>query len=113
MEASEEDRQKITELIKAGRIEWSDQGKKYFERAGVIKTVNPDWGIVDVSVSFWGKSDRNQGGMEISWSTVSAGFGGLTVFVDKDGKLKADTECMSKDFCKSVLIKLIDSWENA
>lgn len=51
--------------------------------------------------------------MDIAWSTVSAGFGRLTLYINKEGKLKADTEGMGKEFCKAVFAKLIDSWEDA
>ena len=116
--ASEEDRQKIVKALKAGRIKLSAHGQEYFDRAGVIKGGNDaDWAIVDVKVHFWGKWHKekdgetfgNDGGMEICWQTVSAGFGSLTIFI-KDGKLQAETEGMSKEFCNTVFAKVIESW---
>jgi hypothetical protein len=53
----------------------------------------------------------NNGGMTISWGTVSAGFGMLTIMLTKDGKLVADTEGMGKTFCKGVLARLMNGLE--
>ncbi len=106
----DEERQKIIDALKAGRVKWSPAGQKYFERAGVISN-NPDFTVVDAIITgFWGPWEKNQGGMEISWGTVSAGFGTLVLYI-KDGKLHADTERMGKDFCKEVLAKLVDDME--
>jgi hypothetical protein len=119
-EATQEERDKIVELIKAGRVTSSEMGQRYWDRAGSINTKDPDFTVVEVSPKFWGEWEKtsedgevrgNQGGVEISWSTVSAGFGSLTLFVDKNGKLKADTEGMGKEFCKQVLLKLIEQME--
>jgi len=114
-DATPEDRQKIVDLLKAGKLKLSPLAAKYFERAGVIKAgKDADFSIVETNVNFWGPWEKdgkgNQGGMEISWATESAGFGSLTVFLDKDGKLKAETEGMSKDFCMTVFAKLVESW---
>ena len=54
-----------------------------------------------------GKIFGNDGGFEISWSTVSAGFGGLTFYI-KDGKLHCETEGMGKKFIVKVLVKLVE-----
>ena len=119
-EATQEEKDKIIECIKAGRVKSSEIGQRYWDRAGSINMKEPDFTLVEVSPKFWGKWEKvaedgevrgNQGGVEISWSTVSAGFGSLTLFVDRDGKLKADTEGMSKEFCKQVLLKLIEHME--
>lgn len=113
-EASEADRQKIIELLKAGKVKWSDQAQRYFDRGGVIGGNNADFTIVEAEVdSFWGPYESNNGGMDIHWSTVSAGFGRLTIHITKDGKLKAETEGMSKEFCKAVFAKLVDSWDDS
>lgn len=104
--------EKIRELAAAGRVEWSDAGKRYFARAGVIKgDGTADFSVVDVNAEFWGPSDHNRGGVEIHWTTVSAGFGALTIFVDSGGKLKAQTEAMDKKFCMIVLAKLVEQME--
>ena len=89
-------------------LKWTENGKEYWNRAAVIST-KPDFTVVKATVeSFWGKNERNDGGMVVSWQTVSAGFGELTVYM-KDGQLRAETECMSKQFCKEVLNKLFDN----
>ncbi len=111
-----EAREKIIKAIEAGRVGFSEAGQRYFDRAGVIAH-NPDFTIVEATVnSFWGPWEEggrgNKGGMEISWSTVSAGFGSLTLHFSKEGELKVDSEGMGKDFCKSVLAKLIDSMDD-
>lgn len=112
----EEFRAKASEAIKAGRFSVSKHGQEYFDRAGVIKGgPDADYTVVKVEAKFWGKwqkDDRgNLGGMEICWQTESAGFGSLTVFIDNDGTLKAHTEGMGPEFCKSVLAKLAESWK--
>src|SRR6266446_6394485 len=108
MKANEEEREKLLKLLKEGKVEWPEVSKGCFERR--ISTDKPDFAVVEAHVKFWGPYERKQGGMEISWGTVSAGFGILTIFLDKDGTLKADTEMMGKEFCKKVLCKLVDSW---
>ncbi len=45
----------------------------------------------------------------VSWQTVSAGFGELTLYRDKSTKKwMFDSECMSRRFCRDVLAKLAD-----
>ena len=48
-------------------------------------------------------------GFIIGWS-ANIGFGEL-VFYKEDGKWYADTECMSKDFCKLVFDKFLENVE--
>ena len=106
-----EERQKLIDAAKNG-IVLSDEGKEYFARAGVINGKNPDFTIVSVKPQFWGQYRNgdfgNQGGVELRWQSVSAGWGSLTIYVGDDGKLHADTEAMGPNFCKSVLAKLVD-----
>lgn len=45
----------------------------------------------------------NLGGFIIGWGAVGIGFGTLTFYYGKDGKLHCDNECMSPDFCRAVL----------
>lgn len=120
-DAPPEVREKIVKALKEGRVKWSDHGQEYWDRVGVIKGGNDaDHSIIKADVKFWGKWEKennggqkfgNLGGMEICWQTVSAGFGSLVLFIDFDGKLKAQTESMSKEFCKSVLMKVIEDME--
>lgn len=114
-EASQEDRDKIVDLIKKGKIKLSASAQRYFDRAGGIRADGKaDFTIVEAEVdSFWGPYESNNGGLDIHWSTVSAGFGRLTVHITKDGKLKAETEGMGKEFCKAVLAKLVDNWDDS
>jgi hypothetical protein len=64
------------------------------------------------SVEFWGSNELSNGGMRIQWNS-NIGFGQLDIWVNKDGKLTADTEGMStnedKEFIRLILNKLIDS----
>lgn len=120
-EISPEERQKIVDAFKAGRVEWSEAGKEYFEQGRVIAIKNPDYTLTSVEVvSIWGPWEKplkngnkngNNGGMSISWSTVSAGFGELIIYLTKENELRIESEGMSKDFCKQVLTKLIDNAE--
>lgn len=48
-------------------------------------------------------------GFIIQW-TANIGFGEL-IFFKQDGKWYAETECMSKDFCKLVFDKFLESVE--
>lgn len=84
------------------KVRWSEAGEEYWARAGVISN-EPDFTVVFVKPRFY------KGGLTVAWSTVSAGFGELNIYTDKDGQLCAATEGMDKDFCKAVLAKLIDS----
>lgn len=49
-------------------------------------------------------------GFVISWS-ANIGFGEVT-FYKEDGKWYADTEYMSKDFCKLLLDKFVEMLED-
>lgn len=72
--------------------------------------IEPDFTITEAQVEFWGPSDRNEGGMDITWATKSAGFG-HTTFCRKNGKLHCDNECMSREFILSVLKFVVDNTE--
>lgn len=54
------------------------------------------------------------GGMTIDW-VCNMGFGELSWFISKDGKLHAETECMAsngdKEFIKAVMNRLVDLME--
>lgn len=107
----DEARQKLVEAAKANRIKLSDKGQRYFERAGVIKGDDADFTIVEAEIeSVWGPYDENnRGGISIGWSTVSAGFGSLTLWKDKGGNLHIDREAMGDEFCLSVFKKLLET----
>lgn len=109
-EATEEERQKIVSLLKQGKIKLHPTAQDAFARG--ISRDNHDWTVVSAEVdSFWGPYESNNGGMDIAWATKSAGFGRLVMTISKDGRFVAETEGMSKEFCKEVLAKLVDSWE--
>ncbi len=103
MDATPEEREKIRDLAKKGKIKFANP-----EALDRINTKSPDFTVTEVrAVGFGG---GHHGGMEISWATKSAGFGTLTFWTNKDGKITADTEGMSKEFCKEVFNKLVESW---
>jgi len=62
----------------------------------------PDFTITHTECEFWESNERNNGGLLISWTTKSAGFGTTTVFEDNEGVLRCDNECMSREFLLSV-----------
>lgn len=112
-----EAKEKIVDAIENGRIINTEQGQRYWDRAGVISDDPNGFAIVEANAHFWGKWEKlsgetrlgNNGGMRVEWSTISAGFGSLTIWIDHDGKLRIDTEAMGKEFVMSVLSKLFDS----
>jgi hypothetical protein len=114
-----DDRQKIIGALEAGNVKWSLEGEAFFKEGGTISlSGSPDFTITGARVvTFWGAWERedpdgtirgNKGGIEVSWRTVSAGFGTITVVLNNDGKVEIDSEGMSKDFVKQVFCKLID-----
>jgi hypothetical protein len=46
-------------------------------------------------------------GMKIQWSSQSLGFGEVS-FYNQDGQITVDSECMSKEFVKALLAKMVD-----
>jgi hypothetical protein len=62
---------------------------------------------IATSVSFWGPWERNKGGMRIEWACAE-GVGQFDLYIDNDGKLRYDSECMSDDFVKELLRQVID-----
>ncbi len=81
----------------------------------------PDWTLTEVTLDppwkgwrrrprkgpFAGQTLGNDGGFEVRWATVSAGFGGFS-FRLKDGKIYCDNEGCKRDFVKRVMCKLVD-----
>ncbi len=107
-EITEEERQRLIKAAQNG-IRFAPGME---EALGRINHAKPDFTVTDAKITtFWGPWERNEGGMEISWATESAGFGQLVLSLTKDGKLKAYTENMGKEFCKQVLAKLMDGCE--
>jgi len=117
--ATSEEREKAAKLIEEGKVEWSEVGEEYFAKGGTIARHNPDLTLTSATLtSCWGPwqktykdghSHGNKGGFEISWGTVSAGFGVLTICITNEGTIKVDSECMDKEFCLKVLAKLLES----
>ncbi len=104
MSEEEDVRRRMIKAVKAGNVDFAPGGKKFFEDGGTFPFPDkPDFTVTSATVTRTFKQ-----GFEVSWSTVSAGFGMLTIWTDDDGNIKADMEGMSKNFCKEVLAKLID-----
>lgn len=64
----------------------------------------PDFTIEDVDIH----ESLRRNGLDIAWRTKSAGYGHVEFYKSKGGILRCDNECMSVDFVKDVLIKLVD-----
>lgn len=74
-------------------------------------TTGIDFTVTHVECTrFWGPWANNNGGIELSWQTESAGWG-TTTFVRKGNKWECDNECMSRKFVMSVLKKWVDQME--
>ncbi len=116
--SKEERIEKVKELILQGKVEFDP---RCAEAVRNLNLKNPDRTLTEVELeSAWGEWHRigkdgtefgNKGGFSINWMTKSAGCGTLIVFIDNDGKLRIDTQCMSREFCKEVICKLIDQAE--
>jgi hypothetical protein len=59
----------------------------------------PDFTVVDVEVLR---------APYLRWQTASAGFGEVRFYRGEDGRVHCENECMSRDFVKSVLMRLVD-----
>lgn len=114
-EMKPEDREKLLTALEKGNVNWSEHGTEYWRRAGVIDMENPDFTVVKAEADFWGSWHTkcldgsqlgNQGGVEICWQSVSAGFGSLTIHLADDGTIGAETQGMGQQFCNEVLAKL-------
>jgi hypothetical protein len=46
--------------------------------------------------------------LNIGWQSDGFGYGNLGLTFNKEGILEIDSECMSNDFIKAVLCKLVD-----
>ena len=46
-------------------------------------------------------------GILIKWGATGVGFGEVAIFIE-DGKLKADTECMNREFVEALLVAAKD-----
>lgn len=74
---------------------------------------NPkEYEILDATITGCGKAHedpKNNNFVIISWSSKGIGFGELTIVQNKAGGAAIiDSECMSREFCKAVLMKLVD-----
>lgn len=96
MEASEEEKEKILKLAKEGKL--VAYNTEAFER---LDFKNPDSTLTKVELT---------NTFTVLWETKSAGFGGLTFWVE-NGKLMCDAYGTGKDFCKKILCKLVDDAE--
>ncbi len=52
--------------------------------------------------------------VEFEWGREGMGFGRLYFYYDEEDNLRCHSECMSKDFAKQMLCKMIDDtiWED-
>jgi hypothetical protein len=49
-----------------------------------------------------------EGHLTLNWAAKGQGFGGMRIYVGKDGKPHIDSECMGRHFIRSVLLRLAD-----
>ena len=77
-------------------------GKKDPERFTVTRAT------LDSAWSMYQGTPKALFGFVVAWETKSAGFGELTICMEK-GKMRYDSEAMGRKFCKEVLAKLLDS----
>jgi hypothetical protein len=101
-EASLADRNKIIELARTGKVELHNSEKTESSLKAMLAAIKSgekmDWTIISVEL---------RGRFGVEWCTTSAGFGGFD-FYTEGGKIRCDSETMSKEFIKSVLCKLVD-----
>ena len=88
MDASDEVKEKIKKACKERKVIAADPVTKAY--------LSNCWG------PWKNLTGGNDGGFEIGWGTVSAGFGSLT-FYKKDGKLYCDSETLGMDFVRKVM----------
>ncbi len=71
-----------------------------------------DFTYVTITACGPGLKDPQNNFVIISWAAKDIGFGEMTIVQNKDGGPAAiDSECMGKDFCKALLMKLVDEAE--
>ncbi len=107
-------KEKIKKAIELGNIIFSKKAKKAIES---LDLNNLNYTLINAKLdSAWGpwkkinksgKEVGNDGGIDIHWTTISAGNGRITLYI-KDGKLYCESQDMNKEFIKTVLMKLID-----
>lgn len=110
---SEEAREKILKALEEGRVE--------FAGTPPIPSGSPDFTVTHAEArEFWGPALKeepggtvigNRGGLEIDWQTAGAGFGTLMLSLNREGRLRIDSEYMGREFCLEVLKKLLESAE--
>lgn len=94
---SKEVKQKLSKLIKEGKVEWLipqqfdapiTVGKWTFTAVNIAKTIEGSW-------------------FSIHWSVENCGFGNTDFHQREDGKITADDECMGRDFVAALLTALL------
>ncbi len=62
----------------------------------------------------WGPAEGgslSKGGLKIQWGVKGVGFGELDIWITSEGKLRADSETMGRDFAKLIMCALMDRVE--
>ena len=88
------DLEEVNRLIKEGRV----------EMLGVPPNLNLKKGEHDFTVT----GVVIHEGFQVNWQTISAGFGELYFYLGDDQKIHCSNECMSRNFVRSVLLKLAE-----
>lgn len=61
--------------------------------------------ILDITFS---RIESLTGGLYLNWSSKELGFGQFSLGFDKNGKPVLNTECLGKEFAKSILCHIVD-----
>jgi len=81
--------------------------KEEYER--LLKTKN-EVNNMETKIEFvYAETEIRDGNMLISWGAKNVGFGQLEVSVLEDGKLIMYTECMGKEFAKSLFEYIVEN----
>lgn len=100
------DLKKIKQAVEDGNVELQASDECVANMAIPGTGRKPDFTVTAVHLrGCWSKPDSE--GFILGWETKSAGFGELTIYLEK-GVLGCDTEAMGKEFVREVLNKLVD-----
>ena len=103
---AEHDLDEVRRLAREGKVDLANpeaaERMMAARRAGTPR----DKTVTEVGIRAVWENDGGKGFI-VTWGTVSAGFGELTLHVDKEGKVSLDTETMGREFAQAVFQKLL------
>jgi len=107
---AEHDLEKVRRLAREGKVELANPEAAERMMAARRAKVPRDYTVTEAAIQAAWEHDGGKG-IIVTWGTVSAGFGELTLHIDGDGKLTLDTETMGREFAQAVFKKLLDDAE--